>query len=305
MRIAKYHGTGNDFVLVEDLDDRAPLPSALIAALCDRHRGVGADGLIRIVRGALFGGRADFTMDYANADGEPAEMCGNGIRCVGKYVFERRLTERTEVGVSTRAGVKRLRLDVDGGTVRSVTVDMGPPALDRGSIPMAGDPAATFLNGSFTVAGRAYAASALSMGNPHLVLFLDPDDDLDALDVPAIGRAAEHDPTFPERTNVEFVQAAGGRLRMRVWERGSGLTLACGTGACATLVAANLAGLAERRSEVEVPGGVLWIDWRADDHVVLTGPATFVFEADLDPAWVAAVDGGEARATVGDRGVPS
>jgi diaminopimelate epimerase len=286
MRITKYHGTGNDFVFVEDLDDRAPVGPALIRALCDRHRGVGADGLIRIVRGT----EADFFMDYWNRDGEVAQMCGNGIRCLGKYVRDRGLTDRDEIDVETRAGLKHLVLDVRDGAVARVTVDMGPPSFELGTLPMSGDPGSTLLDETFEAAGRAWRASAVSMGNPHLVLFLDDDDDLEALDVARIGPKIEHDARFPERTNVEFVQSRDDRLAMRVWERGSGETMACGTGACAVLVAANLAGLAKRQSELDVPGGVLSIDWRDDDHVFLTGPATFVFEADLDAAWVRAAE---------------
>jgi diaminopimelate epimerase len=282
MRIAKYHGTGNDFVFVEDLDDRAPVSPALVRALCDRHRGIGADGLIRVVRGT----EGDFVMDYWNRDGEVAQMCGNGIRCLGKYVFDRGLTDREELDVETRAGMKHLVMETDGGRVSRVTVDMGPPAFELGSLPMQGDPESTFLEEPFEAAGRTWRASAVSMGNPHLVVFVDPEEDLAALDVPHLGPQIEHDPRFAERTNVEFVHAVDGRVAMRVWERGSGETMACGTGACAVLVAANLAGLAKRQSDIEVPGGVLFIDWRDDDHVFLTGPATFVFDADLDPRWV-------------------
>ncbi len=285
MRIAKYHGTGNDFVLVEDLRDEHPVPPALIRALCDRHRGVGADGLIRIVRAD----GADFFMDYWNSSGETAQMCGNGIRCLAKYVFDRGVTGRDEIDVDTRAGVKHLTLETSDGHVERVTVDMGPPAFRRSEIPMDGDPDGTFLGEPFEVLGRTYRASAVSMGNPHLVLFLQPEVDLGAADVPRIGSTIEHLPVFPERTNVEFVQARDGRLSMRVWERGSGETMACGTGACAVLVASNLAGLAKRAADIDVPGGSLRIDWRDDDHVFLTGPATFVFEAELDPAWVDAV----------------
>ncbi|MCA1726680.1 MAG: diaminopimelate epimerase, partial [Actinobacteria bacterium] len=166
MRIAKYHGTGNDFVFVEDLDDRAPVSPALVRALCDRHRGVGADGLIRVVRGREGG---DFFMDYWNRDGEVAQMCGNGIRCVAKFVYERGHTDRTEIDVETRAGTKRLVLETAGGVVERVTVDMGTPSFELGSLPMAGDPAGTFLHEPFEAGGRTRPASAVSMGNPHIV----------------------------------------------------------------------------------------------------------------------------------------
>jgi diaminopimelate epimerase len=283
MRFAKYHGTGNDFVMIEDLDDRIHLTPAVIAALCDRHRGVGGDGLIRIAPTR----DADFFMDYYNAEGAPAEMCGNGIRCLAKAVFDGGLTSRTELDVLTRAGVKHLVLDVSDGAVRTVTVDMGAPSFERASIPMAGDPSGTFIGQTLDVMGRTYPATALSMGNPHVVLFLEPEDDLSAVDVPRIGSTVEHRPDFPNRTNVEFVKVIDGRVHVRVWERGVGETMACGTGACAALVASSLASLTDRTTEVEFPGGVLRVAWGSDDHVVLTGPAVRVFEGEIDDAWLA------------------
>ena len=292
MRISKYHGTGNDFVFVEDLDRRLDIPPSLVAAACDRHRGVGGDGLIRVVRGDARGGDgADFFMDYINAEGEPAEMCGNGIRCLALYVYERDLTSKTELVVDTRDGLKRLWLDVADGRVRSVTVDMGPPTLERAKIPMGGgDPQAHVTAELLEAAGRTWTASAVSMGNPHCVLFLDDGDDLATTDVPGIGSVIEHLPLFPNRTNVEFVQVPdSSHVRMRVWERGVGETLACGTGACAALVASAVAGLAARSAEIEVPGGLLRVEWREEDgHVYLAGPATFVFDADLSDEWARA-----------------
>jgi diaminopimelate epimerase len=285
LHIWKYHGTGNDFVMLEDLDDEHPLSAALVVALCDRHRGVGADGVIRVTRADPSTGAA-FFMDYWNAEGAPAEMCGNGIRCLGKLVFERGHTDDVDVDVQTRAGAKHLRLDVDGGAVRAVTVGMGAPILPRGRIPMTGgDPAEPFLLEPFDVEGRVYKASAISMGNPHLVLFVeeDPAD----VDVHRIGPLVEHDPRFPNRTNVEFVAVDGEGLELRVWERGVGETMACGTGACAALVAANEAGLVPARAPVRSPGGELWIE-RTDEQVFLTGPAERVFQATLDDAWLAA-----------------
>jgi len=292
VRISKYHGTGNDFVFVEDLDGRLDIPPAFVAAVCDRHRGVGGDGLIRVVRGDARGeGRADFFMDYINAEGQPAEMCGNGIRCLAVYVYERDLTSKTELVVDTRDGLKRLWLDVAEGRVRSVTVDMGPPTLERGKIPMSGgDPAAHVAGEPLDAAGRTWTASAVSMGNPHCVLFLDAGEDPATMDVPGIGSEIEHLPLFPNRTNVEFVTVPDpSRVRMRVWERGVGETLACGTGACAALVASAVAGKTGRAADVEVPGGVLRVEWREDDgRVHLTGPATFVFDADLSDEWARA-----------------
>ena len=290
MRISKYHGTGNDFVMVEDLDGALDLSPAFVAAACDRHRGVGGDGLIRILQGDRDGGPgADFFMDYVNADGRPAEMCGNGIRCLAKYVFDRGLTTATELAVDTRDGLKRLTLHVDRATggVREVTVDMGQPTLERAAVPMAGgQPGDRFTLSPLDAAGRTWTASAVSMGNPHCVLFLDEGDDLSSIDVPGVGRTIEYLPLFPNRTNVEFVTVPdGSRLRIRIWERGVGETLACGTGACAALVAAAAGGLTGRSAQVEVPGGVLRVDWRDDDRVLLSGPATFVFDAELSDEW--------------------
>jgi diaminopimelate epimerase len=283
LRIWKYHGTGNDFVMLEDLDDERPLLPWLVAALCDRHRGVGADGVIRVTRGNADG--EDFFMDYRNADGSLAEMCGNGVRCLGKLVYERGFTTATDLEVGTRDGKKHLSLDVDGAVVRNVTVGMGPPAFARRDIPMDGPPDRPFLTEPFEVDGRTYKATAVSMGNPHLVLFIeeDPDD----IEVRAIGPRIEHDPRFPEKTNVEFVAALDGGVKARVWERGSGETMACGTGACAALVASNEAGLVPARAEVRFPGGTLLVE-RTEDQVFLTGPAERVFEATIDEEWLAA-----------------
>lgn len=283
LRIWKYHGTGNDFVMLEDLDDERPLVQEQVAALCDRRRGVGADGVIRVTRGV--GDGADFFMDYRNADGSLAEMCGNGVRCLGKLVYERGFTTATELEVGTRAGTKHLSLDVEGGAVRAVTVGMGAPAFSRSEIPMAGPPDQPFLTEAFEVDGRTFKASAVSMGNPHLVLFVERDPD--ELDVRELGPRIEHDARFPEKTNVEFVAIQDGAVKARVWERGSGETMACGTGACAALVAANEAGLVPARAEVRFPGGTLVVE-RTDAEVFLTGPAERVFEATIDGAWLGA-----------------
>jgi diaminopimelate epimerase len=279
LRVWKYHGTGNDFVMLEDLAGSRPLSSALVSALCDRRFGVGGDGVIRVARaddGAFF-------MDYWNADGSVAEMCGNGIRCLGKLVYEHGLTESTELDIRTRAGLKHLTLHLDGRTVRAVTVGMGPPAFSRAEIPMTGPPEGRFVLEPFEAGGRTFKATAVSMGNPHLVLFAE--EDPAAIDVRAIGPSVERHELFPERTNVEFVAVEDGGLTVRVWERGVGETMACGTGACAALVAANEAGLVPARANVRFPGGVLDVE-RTPDEVVLTGPAERVFEASLDEAWL-------------------
>ena len=289
MKFSKYHGTGNDFVMVEDLADQLRPAAEMIAALCDRSRGVGADGLIRIARTPA----ADFFMDYYNANGEVAEMCGNGIRCLAKYVYDRGLTKALRIDVDTKAGIKHLIIEADGGVVRTVTVDMGEPAFDRKSIPMSGDATATFLRQPLELGGRTYEAAALSMGNPHCVLFLpsgEGPEALAALDVPSLGRSVEmRSDLFPERTNVEFVTVADGRIHVRVWERGSGETMACGTGACAALVASALSERTGRQAEVRFPGGNLRVHWREDGHVSLTGPAVCVFDGELDEDWLEGV----------------
>lgn len=283
LRIWKYHGTGNDFVMLEDLDDRRPLSAELVAALCDRHRGVGADGVIRVTRGGRPG--TDFFMDYRNADGSLAEMCGNGVRCLGKLVHDHGHTTASELDVGTRAGTKHLSLDVVQGEVRAVTVGMGAPAFLRETIPMQGPPGQPFLTEPFEVDGATYKATAVSMGNPHLVLFVDGDPD--EVDVRTVGPRIEHDERFPDRTNVEFVAIQDGAVKARVWERGSGETMACGTGACAALVAANEAGLVPARAEVRFPGGTVVVD-RTATEVELTGPAERVFEATIDAGWLRA-----------------
>ena len=279
LTFAKYQGTGNDFVMVEDLDDERPLDPEAVAAVCDRRLGVGADGVIRITRGE---GAAAFFMDYRNADGSLAEMCGNGIRCLGKLVYDRGFTRDTELDVGTRAGVKHLSLHIDGGVVRDVTVGMGAPNFTKASIPMRGPAWETFMSEPFDIGGGiTLKATALSMGNPHLVLFVD--DDPDRYHVAHIGPALEHHELFPQKTNVEFVRVHDGELKARVWERGSGETMACGTGACAVLVAANEAGLAPATSVVRFPGGPVTIE-RTDHDVLLTGAAEKVFDgvADVD-----------------------
>jgi diaminopimelate epimerase len=285
---AKYHGTGNDFVMIEDPDDRLRLSADLIAALCDRHFGVGADGLIRVTAGggAARAGlddqadHADLFMDYQNADGGPAEMCGNGIRCLGKLAYERGLTRKAELDVATRGGLKHIALDVIEGEVRSVTVDMGPPVFALAEIPMAGPAEGTFLGQRFEWESGAFTASTVSMGNPHLVLFVDRDPR--GLDVRRIGPALEHDPRFPNRTNVEFVAPAPDGIRVRVWERGVGETMACGTGACASLVASHLAGITGRRGRVHFPGGTVDVEWLPDGPVVMSGPAVRVYEGEIE-----------------------
>jgi diaminopimelate epimerase len=276
MQFVKAHGAGNDFLLIEDLDDTLRPNAAFVAAVCDRHFGVGADGLIRITRAR----DADFFMDYYNADGEVAEMCGNGIRCLAKYVADRGLWSGDELVVDTRDGVKGMTLERDAsGAVARVRVDMGTPILDRAAIPLSGtgDP----LHEQLAVAGRSLEAACVSMGNPHAVLFVD---DLAVVPFETLGPAVETNERFPAKTNAEFAQILNDHeVRMRVWERGVGETMACGTGACAVAVAANLRGYTGRSVAIHLPGGTLDIEWTEDGRVFMTGPAEETFEGTLGP----------------------
>jgi diaminopimelate epimerase len=283
MRFAKYHGAGNDFLLVEDLEGRITVTAALAEALCDRYRGVGADGVIKVTRGD----RVPFAMELWNADGGPAETSGNGLRCLARFLLDRGLTREPVIEVETAAGIKRIEVTMEDGEMVSARVDMGPPALERGAIPMAGPPGERFIDEAFPDAGPEYRATAVSMGNPHLVLV--GAEDLDALDLPRIGPPLEHHRDFPERVNVEWIKVADDRLDVRVWERGVGETLACGTGACASLVAANVMGLTGRRATLRFPGGDLDVEWADDGRVYLAGPAVHVFDGEVSPRWLDAL----------------
>jgi diaminopimelate epimerase len=280
MRFAKYHGTGNDFILVEDLDDAVVLTPSLVVAMCDRYRGVGGDGVIRVTKGR----DAPFGMELWNADGGQAEMSGNGMRCLARFLLDRGLFEGTELDVDTPAGVKRVAITLDGGEMTGARVDMGPPGLERGVIPMTGPADERFIDRPFPDAGPEYRATAVSMGNPHLILVGGPE--LESLDLPRVGPPLERHPDFPERVNVSFIRVEDGRIDVRVWERGVGETLACGTGACACLVAASLMGLSGRRAAVRFAGGDLDVEWGEDDHVYLAGRVTPVFEGELSEAWL-------------------
>jgi diaminopimelate epimerase len=270
----KYQGTGNDFVMTHDPGGERPLSAEEVEALCDRRFGVGADGAIRV---ALEGDGTPF-MDYRNADGSVAEMCGNGLRCVAALLRDlRALDGRSRVEVRTRAGMRSVTLLPDG----RVRVDMGAPNFTKAAIPMRGPAWETFLQQPLQLGGDLMlTGSALSMGNPHLVLFVD--EPPDRFHVAHIGAALERDDRFPEGTNVEFARVeTDGRIAARVWERGSGETMACGSGACAIAVAANEAGLAGPRSVVRFPGGTLEVE-RTEDGVSLTGEAGRVFETTVE-----------------------
>ena len=274
VKFTKMHGAGNDYIYVNTLLYNIPDPSAAAVKWSAPHTGIGSDGLVLIGKPSITSG-ADFSMRIFNADGSEAMMCGNASRCIGKYLYERGLTDKTEIRLETLSGVKTLRLHVGSGNkVESVTVDMLEPRLH---VPEQYDE--TCL-GELSAAFRKFRGTFVSMGNPHFVTFVD---DIDTIDVARYGSEMERDAAFPQRCNIEFAQPmADGTIRTRVWERGSGITMACGTGACATAVAAQITGRAQRRSDIVMDGGTLTIEWSADDgHVYMTGPAEFVFDGEI------------------------
>jgi diaminopimelate epimerase len=275
MKFTKMQGIGNDYVYIDCLKTPVSQPERLAKAVSDRHFGIGSDGLVLILPSAL----ADFRMDMYNADGSRAQMCGNAIRCVGKYVRERGLTDKDILTVETLAGIKTLTLHREGDTVTSVTVNMGKPILAPRDIPINLD-GETCIDQPIEVAGVGYRFTGVSMGNPHAVVYLP---EIADLDIARIGSLFEHHPLFPERINTEFVwRDSDDSLHMRVWERGAGETLACGTGACAVLVASVLNGYSDREADIHLLGGTLRIRWdEADNCVYMTGNAAFVFDGEL------------------------
>jgi diaminopimelate epimerase len=275
MRFTKMHGTGNDYIYINCFERKVEKPEELVIWISDRHRGVGSDGLVLIMPSE----KADFRMRMFNPDGSEAQMCGNASRCVGKFVYDKGLTDKTEITLETRAGIKVLTLFPKDGKVEQVRVDMGEPILNTADIPVR-LPVEKVVNQKVEINGNAYNITCVSMGNPHAVIFTK---NIDRLDVEKLGKPIEHDRIFPERTNVEFVECISSRhLKMRVWERGTGETQACGTGACATLVAAVLNGYSEREAAVSLLGGELEIEWRLNNnHVYMTGGAVTVFEGEL------------------------
>ncbi len=270
----KMQGIGNDYIYMDSFHQQIPDPAALSIRLSERHFGIGADGLILISPSDC----ADFRMDIYNADGSQAEMCGNGIRCAAKYAYDKGLVDKRSLRVETLAGIKHLQLYVQHGQVHRVRVDMGMPRLQPADIPLAAD--LTDNAFSLSLDGQDYALFCVSMGNPHAIHFVP---DVQAVDVPGLGRRLEHNAAFPQRSNIEFVQVVDRRtLKMRVWERGSGETLACGTGACASVVAAVSSGYTEREAVVQLRGGELQICWdESSGHVYMTGPAEAVFDGVL------------------------
>ena len=292
VRFTKMHGAGNDYIYVDTMKYDIPDPSAASIAWSKYHTGIGSDGLVLI--GKPYGGvDADFSMRIFNADGSEAMMCGNASRCIGKYLYEKELTDKTSIRLQTLSGVKTLELHIakdntetseataleahthdNKGRVESVTVDMLEPVFHNPA--QYDETCGDELAASF----RAFRGTFVSMGNPHFVCFVD---DIDTLDIARYGSLLERNAAFPERCNIEFAEVRpDGSIRTRIWERGSGITMACGTGACATAVAASITGRALRESNIVMDGGTLHIEWNeADGHVYMTGPAAFAFEGEV------------------------
>ena len=276
INFTKMHGIGNDYVHINDTESIIKNPNELSKKISDRHFGIGSDGLILIRNSDI----ADFKMSMFNADGSEAQMCGNGIRCVAKYVYDNKLTNKKSLKIETLAGIKTLELNVQDGQVFEVTVDMGEPILEPRKIPVNSN-LKEFINQEIKVNDTNYFATCVSMGNPHTIIFVK---DVDKFRVCEIGKEIENNKElFPQKTNVEFIEVLDAHnLRMRVWERGSGETLACGTGACASLVAGHLNNLCKSQAFVYLKGGILNIKWdKKTNHVFLTGGATKVFDGNF------------------------
>ncbi|MFW6437685.1 MAG: diaminopimelate epimerase [Armatimonadota bacterium] len=284
MRFTKMHGLGNDYVYVDGHDqdlDRFDL-GKLAKIVSDRHFGIGSDGLILILPSEI----ADFRMRIFNPDRSESNMCGNGMRCCAKYVYEHGLTDRTDLTFETLAGIIRPKLKVEDGVVTSVSVDMGEPRLARKDVPFTqGDPDEPVIHEELDVGGQTVRITAVSVGNPHCIQFVDSVEEAPVL---TLGPKIEYHPAFPDRTNVEFIEIVDREhAKMRVWERGAGETLACGTGATATCVACVVNDLTERAIEVELLGGTLEIEWRDDNHLFMTGPAVEIYTGELSETFIA------------------
>lgn len=271
----KMHGLGNDYIYVNTLSHSIPDPCRASMLWSDRHKGIGADGLVLIGESKV----ADFSMRIFNADGSEAMMCGNASRCIGKYVYDNKLTRKTEVTLETLSGIKRLSLHLKDGIVESVTVDMGEPSLCNSQ--QVATPQGSLREQELHVMGKSFTGTFVSMGNPHLVIFVPEVEDITLSEY---GPILECHPLFPQRTNVEFASLRkDGTVRMRVWERGSGITQACGTGACATTVAAILTQHTARSLSIDMDGGSLMVEWsETDNHVYMTGTATKVFDGIIE-----------------------
>ncbi len=277
VKFTKMHGAGNDYIYVDTLLYNIGDPAKAARLWSAPHTGIGSDGLVLIGRSSM--PEADFTMRIFNADGSEAMMCGNASRCIGKYLYEKRLTDKTEIRLLTLSGIKTLRLHVTpSGTVESVTVDMLAPVF--ADTRLLSTPDGSMTDGTIETSKGLFRGTFVSMGNPHFVIFTD---NMDATDVAEWGKELECNAMFPTRCNIEFAQVMPDKsIRTRVWERGSGITMACGTGACATAVAAAKTGRAGRKSRIDMDGGSLFIEWNeSDNHVYMTGPAEFVFEGEI------------------------
>lgn len=272
MKFTKMHGLGNDYIYVNCFEEKIDNPGQAARKLSDRHFGIGSDGLVFILPSE----KADFRMRMFNSDGSEAEMCGNAIRCVGKFVYDKGLTRKKTITVETLAGIKTLEMTEQDGKIILVRVDMGEPILEPARIPVKSDKD-IFVSEKIDVSGQYYNVTCVSMGNPHAVAYVE---DVDDFPVDKIGPLMENHHLFPKRINAEFVQVIDrNTLKMRVWERGAGETMACGTGACAVLVASVLNGISERKATVKLLGGDLIIEWdEKTNRVFKTGPATTVFE---------------------------
>ena len=278
VKFTKMHGAGNDYIYVNTLLYNIDDPSKAAIQWSAPHTGIGSDGLVLIGDAKI--PEADYSMRIFNADGSEAMMCGNASRCIGKYLYEKGLTDKTEIRLLTLSGIKilNLHLDQSGKTVESVTVDMLAPVTSNKNQLATEDGSMT--DGLVEAGGKEFRGTFVSMGNPHFVIFVD---DINEIDVARYGKILEYDPLFPERCNIEFAEVLpSGAIRTRVWERGSGITMACGTGACATAVAAAITGRTGRKSDIVMDGGTLHIEWSEQDgHVYMTGSAAFAFEGEV------------------------
>ncbi len=278
LTFSKMHGIGNDYIYINCFQETVTDPEKLSIFMSDVHFGVGSDGLVLILPSDV----ADFRMRIFNADGSEAMMCGNATRCIGKYVYDMGMTNHTEISLETNSGIKYLSLyPGKDGKIESVKVDMGKAVLTPSEIPVNSD-LDRFISQPVTVNGKEYKMTCVSMGNPHAVVFMS---DIDSLDLEKIGPFFEHHPLFPNRVNTEFARVIDDHtLQMRVWERGSGETFACGTGTCATVVAAVLNGFCPKEEEilVHLRGGDLRIVYHSDDSVTMIGPATYIFEGKIE-----------------------
>ena len=287
MKFTKMHGIGNDYVYVNGFKEKIDNPAKVSEFVSDRHMGIGSDGLIMINPSQV----ADFEMAMYNADGSRGEMCGNGIRCVAKYVYDYGLTDKTQISVETLGGIKYLDLTIEDGKVALVKVDMGIPELQAEKIPInmegyeagKGEPG-TVVSAPIEVDGKVYHMTGVSMGNPHDVIYLEPNESLKDMELEKVGPKFENHERFPKRINTEFVKVLDRKtVEMRVWERGSGETLACGTGACAVAVSSILNGLTDNEVTIKLLGGDLKIQWDQESgHLFMTGPATVVFDGEIE-----------------------